>query len=140
MSSRTDKDLSSGQALVEQFNSMFVKGDPGFYHLCCLIQRMAIEDSHDELIAAIESRRGDYDLPSYASVAREAIASLERKKREAEAKKAPITPSAEFQQVMTADPGITVDVDGEREHVRSDEDWAGGGSWLEGDGRFSRYR
>lgn len=83
-----DTDLPTGQGILEELRACSV-GNGSSFHLLQVICRVAIEDSHDPLIAQIRRHiphmEGQY--AHHAELAKEAIESLERKKKAAQAKK-----------------------------------------------------
>jgi hypothetical protein len=84
MSRNFDKDLPLHQALLEVMGARSVDSDSQFA-LFVFVARVSVTEGHDELIELIRSRLQYLDR-SYAAPTREAawqaIASLERKKRD----------------------------------------------------------
>src|SRR5512144_141929 len=78
-----DKDLDWELAVVEELKTCSVDSS-GVFHLIRFLKRAAVKKHHDELIATVKYYLPFNEGTDLAELLNEAMASLERKKREAE--------------------------------------------------------
>lgn len=102
---REDKDLSVSAAFVEE--KMTGSIDSGLdFHFMRFLMRVAIPDGHDQMIECVKTAIECWpkNLPAHhIGVARELLASLERKKREAQAMAAAKTADTAFVAALAHD-------------------------------------